>query len=164
MSYPRKVNHARTTFAILAVGGFAMVAVAGCSKLRKPGRDAGATASTVDPVQVAEMASAAPSASAGFEAFHKAYTLHDTACSGGDYSQCVSLGIDYETGRGVDKDVSKAAPLYDSGCTHGVMTGCANLGQLLDRGAGVPKDPVKAAGLYKKACDGGESLGCYDLG
>src|ERR1700677_4149322 len=133
MGYPEIVRHARGTVAILAVGAVALAVVGGCARSKKAPKGGTPTVSSVDPVEVAEQASAAPLASAGFEAFHRAFTLHDTACAGGAFNQCVDLGIDYETGRGVAPDPAKAAPLYETGCNHSVFAGCTNLGQLTDR-------------------------------
>ena len=96
MGYPDFVRHARGTVAIALALAITPAFIVGCAKAKKAAKGGGAPVSSVDPVTVAEMASAAPSSSAGYEAFHRAFTLHDAACAGGDFSQCVALGIDYE--------------------------------------------------------------------
>ena len=57
---------------------------------------------------------------------------------------CVDLGYNYETGKGVPKDLSRAVTLYARGCTGKEARGCGNLGWLYGQGLGVDKDVVAA--------------------
>ena len=40
---------------------------------------------------------------------------------------CVTLGVMYADGDGVEKDLGKAAQLYKKACDGGEMLGCRNL-------------------------------------
>ena len=49
------------------------------------------------------------------------------ACDGGNMRGCGKLGVMYEKGNGVEKDLGKAAQLYKKACDGGEMLGCRNL-------------------------------------
>jgi TPR repeat protein len=83
-----------------------------------------------------------------------------TACEGGDAQSCRSLGLQYEEGRGVPKDESRAATLFEKACTGGEAQGCYLLGVLYQAGLGVPQDERHAATLWEKACRAGISEAC----
>src|SRR5215831_10534046 len=62
-----------------------------------------------------------------------------------------NLGLRYQAGEGVPKDLSKAAELYQKAADQGNADAQASLGFLYAQGEGVPKDLSKAAELYQKA-------------
>lgn len=49
----------------------------------------------------------------------KAAELYEKGCRNNNLPACVDLGILYETGRGVDKDIDKARKLYEKASRHG---------------------------------------------
>ena len=76
---------------------------------------------------------------------------------------CVKLGLNYQIGRGVARDLGRAH-LYKQACDGGDMSGCVNLGVSYANGEVVAKDRDRANTLYKQACDGGSMGGCLTLG
>jgi uncharacterized protein len=85
-------------------------------------------------------------------------------CEKGKARGCYNLGYRYEKGKGIRKDVVRAANLYEQSCEMGDILGCNNLGVLYETGNGVPKNVVKAAQLYTRACDKKDYLACRNLG
>src|SRR5262249_26239434 len=75
-----------------------------------------------------------------------------------------NLGVQYENGRGVRKDLGKAAELYQKAADQGYPPAQYNLGLLYEHGEGVPKDLGKARELYQKAADQGYALAQCNLG
>ncbi len=90
--------------------------------------------------------------------------VHEQACDGGDAKGCELLGRIYEEGKGVAKNLARAAQLYKQACDGGDAEGCANLGFAHQQGEGVAKDLSRAAQLHKQACDGGYAFACAALG
>jgi serine/threonine-protein kinase len=87
------------------------------------------------------------------------------ACDAGDAGSCTQLGVLYNRGSGVARDLSAAALHYDRGCRGGDLAGCNNLGTIYQHGAvGLRGDRPKAASLYERACNGGHVEACVNLG
>ena len=76
---------------------------------------------------------------------------------------CYYLGDMYADGKGVSKDVTKAAARYQRICTKDSL-GCVELGILYARGKGITKDVTKATALFEEACTHEDMDGCYNLG
>jgi TPR repeat protein len=74
----------------------------------------------------------------------------------GDAAAQFSLGVQYEHGQGVPKDLGKAAESYQKAADQGDAKAQNNLGSLYRDGQGVPRDLGKAAELYQKAADQGD--------
>jgi hypothetical protein len=74
------------------------------------------------------------------------------------------LGVQYEDGRGVPKDLGKAAELYQQAANQGHAGAQYNLGLLYEHGAGVAKDLGKAVELYQQAADYGDADAQNHLG
>lgn len=75
------------------------------------------------------------------------------------------LGLRYERGQGVDKDLHQAARWYDKATELGHLDSLLSLARLLLQGGnGAPYDPVRAAALLKKAADGGVTRAQVMLG
>jgi hypothetical protein len=74
----------------------------------------------------------------------------------GDAAAQFNLGVQYEYGRGVPKDLGKAAQLFEKAANIGYAPAQYNLGRLYQNGDGVPKDLGKAAELYRKAANQGD--------
>ena len=74
------------------------------------------------------------------------------------------LGVLYQTGLGVPKDLTKAAELYQKAADRGNAGAQNDLGVLYQTGQGVPEDLTKAAELYQKAADKGNTYAQNNLG
>jgi len=73
------------------------------------------------------------------------------------------LGMRFEKGEGVTKNLQKAAELYQKAADQGHADAQCNLGLLYQKGEGVPKDIRKAAELFEKAADQGDARGQFDV-
>jgi hypothetical protein len=73
---------------------------------------------------------------------------------------CVALGVSYETGDGIGRDLDHAGELYRTGCAGGSPQGCYNMGQLYIQA----KDVGNALPWFRRACDGGEVRSCDIVG
>src|SRR5882724_4957603 len=74
------------------------------------------------------------------------------------------LGMRFEKGEGVTKNLQKAAELYQKAADQGHADAQCNLGLLYQKGEGVPKDIRKAAELFEKAADQGDADAQFGLG
>lgn len=100
---------------------------------------------------------------AGVEA--EAYALFLSSCSADDGGACSALGVVYENGVGVARDLSTAGALYRRACWLENRRGCTNLA-LLEL-ALHPEDTVVAARsrwALGVSCDHGDRLACGRLG
>ena len=82
----------------------------------------------------------------------------------GDAVAQYNLGVRYEDGQGVPKDLEKAAELYQKAANQGHAGAQFNLGLLYAHGQGVPKDFGKAAELFQKAANQGHAGAQNNLG
>src|SRR5512143_3035265 len=57
----------------------------------------------------------------------------DAQCVAGNVLVCTQLGDMYANGRGVPKDLGRAARAYDRACTGGVADVCATLGEIVEQ-------------------------------
>ena len=60
----------------------------------------------------------------------RARTLYQRACDGGAARGCTNLGVLYERGLGVTRDVAQARTLYQRACGAGDTDACADLQKL----------------------------------
>jgi len=80
------------------------------------------------------------------------------------------LGVCYEDGNGVTKDLSEAAKWYRKAADQGNAAAQCNLGLCYDKGEGVTKNLAEAVKWYRKAAEQGEARAqcnlalCYDKG
>ncbi|GAA9634557.1 hypothetical protein HpHA98_01140 [Helicobacter pylori] len=95
--------------------------------------------------------------------FSKARKYFEKACDLNDSSGCKNLGVLYENGQGVEKDLIKVAYLYSRACELNNGWGCSFLGVLYYNGDGVKQDSKKAAALFEKACKLGYKKACEML-
>ena len=63
------------------------------------------------------------------------------------------IGLCYENGRGVERDLTQAAIWYRRAAEQGLDEAQFNLGNLYLNAAGVPKDPVEAARWFRRAAE-----------
>jgi hypothetical protein len=96
--------------------------------------------------------------------FSTTASLWQQACEAGEPKGCFGVGVMYEDGKGVSKNVKRAVDLYKRACDQNYATGCYNLGLMYGNGRGVPEDLKRAADLYRRACDGGNAAACNNLG
>jgi len=82
----------------------------------------------------------------------------------GQYYACVGAASNYQNGRTVSRDYSKAIFFHKASC-RSFSTHCHDLGLLYEEGKITAKSFAKAAEYFKKACDGKElyANGCYKL-
>nr|WP_237393020.1 tetratricopeptide repeat protein [Helicobacter pylori] len=73
---------------------------------------------------------------------------------------CSNLGALYYNGKGVGKDLTKAAYFYSKACELKEGYGCGALGSSYYNGYGVEKDLIKATQFYSKACKLGYKKAC----
>lgn len=96
--------------------------------------------------------------------YKRAFKLYEKACNYGDNRACDHLGILYNNGLGVKKDIIKANELFEKACNHGIGSGCGYLASSYESGDGVNKDVSKAIKLYEKGCDLENGSACHALG
>ena len=85
-------------------------------------------------------------------------------CERHDWESCTTLGMTYEDGTTIPKDLARAATAYQRGCDGGSARGCADLGVFYENGDGVAADAAHAVSLYARSCDAGFARGCTNLG
>src|ERR1035437_6913069 len=82
----------------------------------------------------------------------------------GDALAQTSLGIMYEYGRGVPKDLAEAARWYRKAAEQGNALAQFTLGTMCADGQGVPKDDAEAIRWYRKAAEQGLAVAQSYLG
>ena len=93
---------------------------------------------------LAECPSGAPSACATDRA----------ACTGGDGAACNQLGLRFERGDDVVRNLAAADAYYARACDHRSVVGCANAGFLALRGFGGPTALATARTRLEVGCAG----------
>ncbi|HLJ70944.1 MAG TPA: caspase family protein [Roseiarcus sp.] len=94
----------------------------------------------------------------------EAIGLYQQAAEAGDARAMVSLGLLYEAGDGLPKDLKAADELYAKAASRGSADGAINLAVALMKGAGIERDTARAVSLLKTAAAGGSAIATYDLG
>lgn len=74
------------------------------------------------------------------------------------------LGVAYENGLGIEKDLKKAKEFYELATSRDDNTGAFNLGLLYLNGIVVEKDIKNAIKYFRKSSDGGYTRATYNLG
>lgn len=74
------------------------------------------------------------------------------------------LGIRYETGHGVEHNLTEAAKWFHKAAEHDIVNAHITLGMLYFNGLGVPKDYEKSVFWYRRAAEEGSAEGKYNLG
>lgn len=85
------------------------------------------------------------------------------AKQGHAYAQ-YSLGVCYEVGAGVEKDLKEAVRLYKLAAEQGIAQAQTELGFCYENGKGVEKEPEEAMHWYKLAAEQGYAQAQYFLG
>jgi len=85
-------------------------------------------------------------------------------CLGGSVPVCIQLGDMYVAGRGVPRDLGRAARAYGRACEGGAADVCNTLGEIVEQTGAVEGGMARAEQLFLTACEGGSSPGCLNLG
>ena len=95
----------------------------------------------------------------------EALKWHEKAASNGETKSWYYVGLAYEEGKIVGKNLSYAAQCYERGMKPSGSVGCYNrLGALYFKGEGVPQDHEKGVKLLTKAYEEENNWGCVYLG
>ena len=73
-------------------------------------------------------------------------------------------GQDYKLGRGVEKDLARAAEWFGKAANQGYAPAQYAMGLAMEFGQGAPKDPARAAGWYEKAAGQGHAPAQHAMG
>jgi TPR repeat protein len=85
-------------------------------------------------------------------------------CLTGSVPVCIQLGDMYAAGKGVPRDLGRAARAYGRACEGGAADVCNTLGEIVEQTGAVEGGQARAEQLFLRACDGGSSPGCLNLG
>jgi TPR repeat protein len=75
-----------------------------------------------------------------------------------------NLGLAYQNGEAVPKDLEQAVAWYRKAADQGDVLALTNLGAMYENGIGISADSLKAADLYRKAAEQGFAEAEYGLG
>lgn len=81
-------------------------------------------------------------------------------CDAGTLASCFELGLAYEAGERVTRDIPRAFSLFKRTCEGGLFDGCVKLGDYYYEGLGTPRNYAQAVATYTRACDAGNMEGC----
>lgn len=85
------------------------------------------------------------------EKYDEAIKCYEIAIKKGDPVAMNSMGLLYQHGFGVKRDIQKAVKLYQDASNNDGVGGLIDLGLLYEKGLGVPQSYEKAVELYQKA-------------
>ena len=74
----------------------------------------------------------------------------------GDAEAQYNLGVMYDEGAGIEKDLVKAAAWYRKAADQGFIDAQTNLGMMYYYGQGIPRDHAEAARWFKRAASQGD--------
>lgn len=84
-------------------------------------------------------------------------------CSAGDGIACLTLGLMYTHGHGVETDLSQAAQSYEDGCQFHEPRACNELGVQFEKGQGVQLNRDRAVKFYEQSCIAHDEDGCQNF-
>jgi TPR repeat protein len=96
--------------------------------------------------------------------FGRALDAYRTLAEQGDRNAELYLGLTYDLGQDVPRNVTEAARWYRKAAAQGSGSAASNLGVIYFNGDGVPKDDVEAASWFHAAANRGCASAQYDLG
>jgi len=96
--------------------------------------------------------------------YGEAFQLTQEAAASGDAMAELYLGLAYDRGDGVPRDLAKAAVWYRKAAAQGSVSAACNLGELYLSGEGVAKDAFQAGRLLTRASDRGSVAAQFSLG
>lgn len=85
------------------------------------------------------------------EKYDEAIKCYEIAIKKGDPVAMNSMGLLYQHGFGVKRDIQKAVKYYQDASNNGDVGGLIDLGLLYEKGLGVPQSYEKAVELYQRA-------------
>ena len=94
----------------------------------------------------------------------KAAELYRQAAEGGQVNAQNNLGLLYEDGKGVKKDLAEAVKWYRKAADNGECNAMFNLGSMYMNGEGVKHDKYEAFKWYMKAAENGNINAYYNVG
>jgi len=86
--------------------------------------------------------------------------VYEKLCTTGVLQECHRLGLIYQDGKIIDKDIKKAIELYEKSCNSGYSDSCIVLSAIYLFGKGVDKDTNSAIQYLQEACVLGDKSGC----
>lgn len=89
--------------------------------------------------------------------FEAAYTEWLPLAELGDVEAQYNLGVMYDEGAGVERDLACAADWYRRAAEQGFVDAQTNLGLMYYQGQGVPQDYHEAARWFRQAAEQGDS-------
>lgn len=84
------------------------------------------------------------------------------ACDKGDSLSCFRLGILFNNGAGVTKNLLSAFEYFEKSCDGGNAVGCLYAGKAYGVGRGVTQSDNQALRFYDLACDLELRMGCEE--
>ena len=94
----------------------------------------------------------------------KALAIFKEESDKGCPSSAAELGLAYEHGLGIEKDLHKAKEFYELATSRNNSVGAFNLALLYLNGIGTEKDTKQAIKYFRKSSEGGYSRAFYNLG
>lgn len=85
------------------------------------------------------------------EKYDEAIIYYQEAIKKGDPAAMNSMGLLYQHGFGVKRDISQSVKLYQDAANKDGIGGLINLGLMYEEGLGVPQNYEKAIELYTRA-------------
>lgn len=86
------------------------------------------------------------------------------ACNSGIDESCTYLGISYQYGEGVEKNLDRAIDLFERACSGTDPFGCMELASIFEDEEGDVYDQARAIRFQHQGCDGGAMVSCHRLG
>ncbi len=84
-------------------------------------------------------------------------------CDAGKSDRCRRMGVNYEFGKGADRDEARATALYVRACEMGNSEGCLSAGRMYEFHHGIAADDARAVAFYRSSCDLDNPTGCANL-
>jgi TPR repeat protein len=96
--------------------------------------------------------------------FPQAFDSYSKVAEQGDAAAQLYLGLTYDLGRDIPRNVIEAARWYRKAAAQGSSSAASNLGVLYYNGDGMPKDSAEAAVWFSSAATRGNVIAQYCLG
>lgn len=92
----------------------------------------------------------------------RALKFHRQACELNHEQACISAGLAYYQGLGVESDLSQALELFIKASKLQSSHGALLAGVFYQKGLGIPADPAQALNYFKQACALQNGEGCFE--
>jgi hypothetical protein len=84
-------------------------------------------------------------------------------CDAGKSDRCRRMAVNYEFGKGADRDEARATELYVHACGMGNSEGCLSAGRMYEFHHGIAADDARAVAFYTRSCDLDNPTGCANF-